>query len=183
MIETTNLLVAPHQVLKGENVISRENITHLGTNPLIIGGKHSLSLIESSFYGFPQALYSPDCSELSLKRLGEVVKENGSDVIVGVGGGKALDTAKLVAYHAKLPIVTIPTSAATCAAWTALSNIYSDEGGFLYDVPLVSCPNLLILDYNLIQTAPPRTLVAGIGDAMAKWYESSISSGDSTVLV
>ena len=40
-----------------------------------------------------------------------------------------------------------------------------------------TCPNLLILDYDLVQTAPRRTLVAGIGDAIAKWYEASVSSG------
>jgi glycerol dehydrogenase len=102
-------------------------------------------------------------------------------LIIGIGGGKALDTAKLLAYQCQLPIVTIPTSGATCAAWTALSNIYSDEGAFLYDVPLNHCPDLLILDYNLIQTAPQRTLVAGIGDALAKWYEASVSSGSSPV--
>jgi glycerol dehydrogenase len=38
---------------------------------------------------------------------------------------------------------------------------------------------LLILDYSLIQTAPPKTLIAGIGDALAKWYEASVSSGSS----
>ncbi|HEY9812209.1 MAG TPA: iron-containing alcohol dehydrogenase family protein, partial [Candidatus Sericytochromatia bacterium] len=102
-----------------------------------------------------------------------------ADLIIGVGGGKALDTAKLIAYQCQLPVVTIPTSAATCAAWTALSNVYSDEGAFLYDVPLLKCPDLLILDYSLIQTAPQRTLVAGIGDAIAKWYEASVSSGNS----
>ncbi|NET74309.1 MAG: iron-containing alcohol dehydrogenase family protein, partial [Sphaerospermopsis sp. SIO1G2] len=48
---------------------------------------------------------------------------------------------------------------------------------FLYDVGLSRCPDLLILDYDLIQTAPQRTLVAGIGDAIAKWYEASVSSG------
>jgi glycerol dehydrogenase len=37
----------------------------------------------------------------------------------------------------------------------------------------------LILDYDLIQTAPLQTLVAGIGDALAKWYEASVSSGHS----
>ncbi|MGD1912283.1 MAG: iron-containing alcohol dehydrogenase, partial [Rivularia sp. (in: cyanobacteria)] len=75
--------------------------------------------------------------------------------------------------------VTIPTSAATCAAWTALSNVYSNEGAFLYDVTLDNCPDLLILDYDLIQSAPQNTLVAGIGDAIAKWYEASVSSGHS----
>jgi glycerol dehydrogenase-like iron-containing ADH family enzyme len=77
------------------------------------------------------------------------------------------------------PVVTVPTSGATCAAWTALSNVYSDQGAFLYDVALDTCPSLLILDYALIRTAPRRTLVAGIGDGLAKWYEAAISSGTS----
>ena len=102
-----------------------------------------------------------------------------ADLILGCGGGKALDAAKLLAHQLNLPVVTIPTAAATCAAWTALSNVYSDEGAFLYDVPLPQCPNLLILDYALVQTASRRTLVAGIGDAIAKWYEAAVSSGHS----
>ena len=73
----------------------------------------------------------------------------------------------------------MPSSAATCAAWTALSNVYSQQGAFQYDVSLATCPDLLILDYDLVQTAPQRTLIAGIGDALAKWYEASVSSGSS----
>lgn len=124
--------------------------------------------------------YGEDCSEVSLEHLRQVVAECQADVIVGVGGGKALDTAKLLAHQCQLPVVTIPTSAATCAAWTALSNVYSEQGAFQYDVTLHRAPDLLILDYELIQTAPTRTLVAGIGDALAKWYEASVSSGHST---
>ncbi|NET33782.1 MAG: iron-containing alcohol dehydrogenase family protein, partial [Cyanothece sp. SIO1E1] len=105
------------------------------------------------------------------------VMDHQADVIIGVGGGKALDTAKLLAYQSHLPVVTVPTSAATCAAWTALSNVYSEQGAFLYDVGLNRCPDLLILDYGLVATAPQRMLVAGIGDALAKWYEASVSSG------
>jgi glycerol dehydrogenase len=111
--------------------------------------------------------------------LRQAVTDHQADLIVAVGGGKAMDAAKLLAYQCQLPIVTVPTSGATCAAWTALSNVYSDQGAFLYDVPLARCPDLLILDYDLIQTAPRRTLVAGIGDAIAKWYEASMSSGHS----
>jgi glycerol dehydrogenase len=123
--------------------------------------------------------YGADCSEASLETLRQAVATHQADVILGVGGGKALDAAKLLAYQCQLPVVTIPTSAATCAAWTALSNIYSEQGAFLYDVGLPRCPDLTILDYNLIQTASARTLVAGIGDALAKWYEASVSSGQS----
>lgn len=91
-----------------------------------------------------------------------------------------IDLAKLVAYQRQIPVVTIPTTAATCAAWTALANVYTESGAFRYDVPLPRCPELLILDYSIVRTAPKRTLIAGIGDALAKWYEASVSSGCST---
>jgi glycerol dehydrogenase len=126
-----------------------------------------------------QTSYGSDCSEPTLAKLRSAIAEHEADVVIGVGGGKALDTAKLIAHQAKLPVVTIPTSAATCAAWTALSNVYSEAGAFQYDVALDRCPDLLILDYELVATAPQRTLVAGIGDALAKWYEASVSSGAS----
>jgi glycerol dehydrogenase len=66
-----------------------------------------------------------------------------------------------------------------------LSNVYSEQHAFLYDVSLARCPDLLVLDYDLVATAPQRTLVAGIGDAIAKWYEASVSSGhsDKTLLI
>ncbi|MEB3311390.1 MAG: iron-containing alcohol dehydrogenase family protein [Snowella sp.] len=179
------LSIAPSQVLRSSVVSAGAAIASLGKRPLVIGGKQTLKITEDSLSKVFQAQhltaeqqrYTPDCSEKSLANLQAAVESHQADLIIGVGGGKALDTAKLVAYRCQLPIVTIPTSGATCAAWTALSNVYSDEGAFQYDVPLAQCPDLLILDYDLIQQAPQRTLVAGIGDAIAKWYEASVSSG------
>ncbi len=179
------LQVAPARVIRGFGVLARsgEEIARLGKRPLVISGVHSGEAI-APFWGnslaglaTEQTTYSPDCSETSLQNLRQTVADHGADLIIGAGGGKALDTAKLVAHQCNLPVVTVPTSAATCAAWTALSNVYSDTGAFQYDVPLDKGPDLLILDYGLVATAPPKTLVAGIGDAIAKWYESSVSSG------
>lgn len=182
------LAVAPAKVIRGTQVLAAavDDIARLGKRPLIIGGK-TLTAIEgflkpvlnASSLQCSCACYTPDCSEASLLSLRAEAKKHSCDVIIGVGGGKALDTAKLIAYQLDVPVVTVPTSAATCAGWTALSNVYSDEGAFLYDVGLARCPDLLILDYDLVQTAPTRTLVAGIGDALAKWYEASVSSGHS----
>jgi len=184
----TPLLVAPSKVLKGEIAAGGEAIARLGKRPLIVGGDRTLKLAEKYLQpvlkerklAAQTANYSPDSSENSLDRLEKAAAEHRSDFIIGIGGGKALDTAKLLADRAKLPVVTIPTSGATCAAWPAHSNIYSDRGAFQTGVGLNSCPQLLILDYNLIKTAPKRTLIAGIGDGLAKWYESSVSSGDSS---
>ncbi|MCU0565531.1 MAG: iron-containing alcohol dehydrogenase family protein [Oculatellaceae cyanobacterium Prado106] len=181
------LTIAPAQVMRGAGILAQAGsaIARLGQRPLVIGGDHTLAVIQPflqpALESLPtaQASYGVDCSEAGLASLRDAIAQHQADVIIGVGGGKALDAAKLVAYQSQLPIVTIPTSAATCAAWTALSNVYSDEGAFLYDVGLVRCPDLLLLDYDLIQTASQRTLVAGIGDALAKWYEASVSSGHS----
>ncbi|HEY9646104.1 MAG TPA: iron-containing alcohol dehydrogenase family protein [Chroococcidiopsis sp.] len=182
-------MMAPAQVVRGANAIAQAGaaIARLGRRPLVVGGDRTLTVVlpwlepvlsEQSLQ-YAQASYGADCSEASLNALHQAIASHQTDVVIGVGGGKALDTAKLLAHQANLPIATIPTSGATCAAWTALSNIYSEQGAFLYDVALARCPDLLILDYGLVATAPRRTLVAGIGDALAKWYEASVSSGHS----
>ena len=182
-----SLSVSPGKVIRGAGILSSValEVANLGSRPLIVAGNHTLNLSQESLKPLFQCpelhpvlvSYGADCYEVSFKALRKSAKEHKADIIIGIGGGKALDTAKLVAHQLKLPVVTIPTSGATCAAWTALSNVYSTTGAFLYDVALSRCPDLLILDYNLIQTAPHRTLVAGIGDAIAKWYEASVSSG------
>ena len=186
------LSIAPARVLRGEQCLAEADtgkaIALLGSRPFVVGGERTLAIIEpylrpiltQNQLDSTAASYSPDCAESSLVKLNAAVATHQADLIIGVGGGKALDTAKLLAHQCQLPIVTIPTSGATCAAWTALSNVYSEVGAFQYDVDLNRCPDLLILDYSLIRTAPKRTLVAGIGDAIAKWYEASVSSGSSS---
>jgi glycerol dehydrogenase len=184
-----SLTVAPAKVTRGSEALTQagEVIATLGRRPLVVGGERTLAVsqprwqpvLEQQQLQLDIANYGNDCSEAGLARLRQAATAHQADLIIGIGGGKALDAAKLLADQQRLPVVTIPTSAATCAAWTALSNVYSDQGAFLYDVSLNRCPDLLILDYELIQTAPPRMLVAGIGDALAKWYEASVSSGHS----
>lgn len=188
-VETIQNSVAPAQVIRGEQALaaSLDRIKAFGVRPLVIGGDRTLASFQGKLESLFQSVgiqgcytsYGVDCSEPRIQSFIGEVKTHDADLIVGMGGGKALDAAKLVAYQCQLPIVTLPTSGATCAAWTALSNVYSEFGAFQYDVSLPEAPNLLILDYGMVRTAPTRTLVAGIGDALAKWYEASISCGHS----
>ena len=182
------LNIAPAQVVRGKGVLARsaDLFARLGKRPLLVGGDRTLT-VALPFLEEPlrdldiaKAAYQKDCSERAIAALHQTADTHQADFIIGIGGGKALDAAKLLAYQRQLPIVTVPTSAATCAGWTALSNIYSEAGAFLYDVGLPRCPEAIVLDYDLVATAPQRTLVAGIGDAIAKWYEASVSSGQST---
>ena len=121
-----------------------------------------------------------DCCERDLQRPSHHLAAQGCDAVVAAGGGKVLDAGKLLAHRHGLACITVPTSAATCAGWTALANLYTPEGAFEGDVALDRCPDLLVFDHNLVRQAPTVTLASGIADAMAKWYEASVSSGTSS---
>ncbi|MEM6448996.1 MAG: iron-containing alcohol dehydrogenase family protein [Cyanobacteria bacterium P01_D01_bin.105] len=195
------LNVAPAQVIRGQGVLKTSGalFAQLGKRPLVVGGHQAIAAAQP-FLSQPLSELETkiatisDCSEASLRTLHQAADRHQADCVIGVGGGKVLDAAKLLAYQRqaqpeqgqsstcfgqRVPVATVPTSAATCAGWTALSNVYSDQGAFLYDVSLPRCPELIVLDYDLIATAPKRSLIAGIGDAIAKWYEASVSSGHS----
>ena len=116
--------------------------------------------------------FAGHCSERLVA--GYVRDGRDADLVVGIGGGSALDTAKATAARLDKPFVAIPTVAATCAAWTPLSVWYDDDGRALgYELfPLAS--RLVLVDPRIVLTAPPEYLRAGIGDTLAKWYEARV---------
>ncbi len=93
-------------------------------------------------------------------------------VIVGAGGGKVLDTARAAAAGLALPVVNCPTVASSDAPCSALSVIYSDEGVFQEYRFYRKNPDLVLVDTAVIAQASPRLLVAGMGDALATWFEA-----------
>ena len=156
-----------------------EEISRYGSNAYIIGGPTALKLAES---GVRESLssagirsfvetYSGLPSYEKIAELSNTVKTEGRDVIAGIGGGRIMDLAKAAASRADVPVVLIPTSAATCAAFSPLSVIYTPEGrscGYEqhdYEV------NSVLVDEDIMITQPVRLLAAGILDAMAKYIE------------
>jgi glycerol dehydrogenase len=94
-----------------------------------------------------------------------------ADVVLGIGGGKACDVAKAVGNFRNIPVVTIPTVAATCACWAARSVLYTEEGNFDFIQRNRFSPKLILADTRILLEAPKRYLAAGIMDTLAKWYE------------
>ena len=116
--------------------------------------------------------FGGECSMTEINRVIEVLKEKGGDVVVGIGGGKTHDTAKAVGYYTGKPVVIVPTIASTDAPCSALSVIYTDEGVFEKYLFLPSNPNIVLVDTDIVSKAPARLLAAGIGDALATYFEA-----------
>ncbi len=188
VVSISSHAIAPAAVLRGEGAwqAALGKISALCSRPLLLGrSRATSSLREGLARDLAEAGLNPvstvlqfDCCEEDLQRLAS--EAAGCDAVLAAGGGKVLDAGKLLAHRLGLSCITVPLSAATCAGWTALSNLYSIDGAFQGDVALERCPDLLVFDHGLVRQAPPRTLASGVADALAKWYEASVSSGDSS---
>jgi len=190
----TQTLIFPAQILRGPGTLSHlgEVCRHLGQRALLIGGHRALASIndhvQQQFATGPVTLvgsewFGGECSDTQIRRLTQQVVEQQIDLIIGVGGGKALDTCKAVGIAARVPVVTVPTIAATCAAVTPLSIRYHDDGRFRDLYPLAQAPAAVLIDSDVLARAPLRWLAAGLGDTLAKWYEFRAISRQSDALV
>ncbi len=178
--------ISPETIFRGNYAWKKSlpEISKLTKRPLILGrGVNTNNLRNKIFIDLRNLNLNVnttnlefDCCYEDISRVKKIILENNHDSVIAAGGGKVLDSGKYLADCLNIPCITIPLSASTCAGWTALSNIYTKNGQFIKDVALRSCPKMLIFDHKFIQTAPSRTLASGIADALAKWYESSITS-------
>jgi glycerol dehydrogenase len=116
--------------------------------------------------------FGGESSDEEIERLTRIGGRNSCDLVVGIGGGKALDTAKAVAHELDSPVAIVPTIASSDAPCSALSVIYTPEGEFKRYLVLPRNPDLVLVDTKIIAQAPVRFLVAGMGDALATWFEA-----------
>lgn len=116
--------------------------------------------------------FGGECTHKEIDRLREIYRREHCRVTVGVGGGKALDTAKGVAYYEKSPVITIPTIASTDSPTSAISVVYTDEHVFEGNLLLPRNPELVLVDTEVILHSPVRLLVSGMGDALSTYYEA-----------
>lgn len=182
----TNSVILPRYTIGPEAYAALPAIlSGLGKRVFLIGGEKALKAGEPAF---KQALsgtgielagtvhYSGFCTMDDAKALAERALQQNAQVIAGMGGGRAIDTAKACAHFAGLPVITLPTIAATCAAVTALSVMYHEDGAFDQFLFLKAPPEFAFIHTGIIANAPAKYLRAGMGDAIAKYFESGFSA-------
>lgn len=96
----------------------------------------------------------------------------GRATVIGVGGGKTLDTAKIAARDAGARMITVPTIASTDSPTSSLGVIYTAEGVYVRVERCYRDPDVVLVDSEVILRAPVRFLAAGMGDALSTWYEA-----------
>ncbi len=155
----------------------------LGRNVLIVGGQTALSKAEtklkdsmSEFEIVDVVVYGEECFKKRIEQLYVLYKNSNIDFVMGVGGGKAIDTSKCLADMLGVQVVTVPTIASTCAASSALSVIYNENHAFEGFWYLKSPAYHVFIDTQIICDAPDKYFRAGIGDTLAKYYEVEFSS-------
>jgi glycerol dehydrogenase len=113
-----------------------------------------------------------ECCEDELARLSPIITQKHVDVLVGMGGGKTIDTAKIAADRANIPVIIVPTIASTDAPCSGCAVLYSNDGIFDSVCYQKANPAAVLVDVGIIAAAPTRFLVAGMGDALATWFEA-----------
>jgi glycerol dehydrogenase len=117
--------------------------------------------------------FGGECCEKELSRVAAIIREKNVDVLVGMGGGKTIDTVKIAADRAAIPVLIVPTVASTDAPCSGCAVLYSEEGVFERVYYQRSNPAAVIVDTAILAKAPVRFLVAGMGDALSTWFEAN----------
>jgi len=117
-------------------------------------------------------IFNSEVTEKQIEETTEAAREFAPQIIVGIGGGKTLDTAKAVADNYKTGVIIVPTSASTDAPTSALSVLYKENGEHSHARNYDKSPDLVLLDSEIIAQAPVRFLVSGMGDALSTIFEA-----------
>jgi len=122
--------------------------------------------------GISVEAFGGECCEEELARVAGIIRETHADVLVGMGGGKTIDTAKIAADRAGVPVIVVPTIASTDAPCSGCAVIYSTAGVFQSVSYQKTNPAAVLVDVSIVAAAPTRFLVAGMGDALSTWFEA-----------
>ena len=148
--------------------------------PLLMWGKRTRAAASETVFKslkdagmeYVERMLPGECTHEECAKIVGEVKENGCDIIIGLGGGKALDLSKAVANHAGLRNVIVPTAASSDAPTSACTVWYNEDGSFNSFELWPANPEIILVDTAICITAPLHMFIAGVGDALATYIEA-----------
>jgi Glycerol dehydrogenase and related enzymes len=175
----TTTSIFPARYVQGAGALSllTEEVARLGDTALAVVDPMVMPALEAALHAgggvrVSMERFGGECSDEEIGRMAAAARACGARVVIGMGGGKPLDTAKATAHALGLPVVIVPTIASTDAPCSALSVIYTPEGAFKRYLVLPRNPDVVLVDTAIIAAAPVRFLVSGMGDALSTWFEA-----------
>lgn len=184
--EQARSFISPGRYVQGPGALERlgEFVRNIGESPVVLAdddvwefvGQTVESSLAAAGVAVHRERFNGVPSSKEIDRVVDVIDEARADVIIGVGGGSTIDTAKSAGHLAGIRWVSAPTVASTDAPTSALAVVYTDDGEFEEYRFFPRNPDLVIIDSQLVANAPVRFLAAGIGDALATWLEARATS-------
>lgn len=116
--------------------------------------------------------FGGESTEKAMREVAEEARKHDCQIIIGAGGGKAVDTAKGGAFFYPSRLVIVPTICASDAPCSKNAVVYHENGTVDRDIHGLFNPEIVLVDTAIIAKAPTRFLSAGIADALATWLEA-----------
>jgi glycerol dehydrogenase len=179
-----NTFLAPRRYVQGRHLLNEAgaHLAKIGKKPLVLWdarvksavGARLLASLKEAKLEVVELEFRGDSTRAEVARVARLAKESGADMMVGVGGGKTLDTAKAAAAAAGLKTVTVPTVASTDSPTSSFTVWYDEQGVCQGFESWGVNPDLVLVDSQVIAEAPVRAFVAGMGDALSTWVEAEV---------
>ena len=182
---TPRVFIAPQRYVQGEGVLAgvgrylsllraRRVAILISTGGERRHGELLRASLRAAGIDAVTCIFDGECSLEEIQKHVGALHNHRIDSLLAVGGGKCVDAGKAVAFRLDVPYAIAPTLASNDAPCSALSVLYT-PAGVSSGVEFYPCsPALVVVDTGIVAAAAERYLVAGMGDAMATWYEASV---------
>lgn len=180
------MFVSPDTYIQGSGLLehSAQYLEKLGKHVLIMSdeivwdivGNEFAEYLTSNNFTVEKVVFNGEASVQEIDRITKIAKDTKVEVVIGLGGGKTIDTSKGIALEADTQLVIAPTAASADAPTAGLSVLYTEDGVFDQYKFYPKHSDLVLLDTKVIANAPVRTLVSGISDAMATNIEAKATT-------